>query len=129
MKTNFFIDCRWYTTPCKTVLNANEFVVEFLTGEHSIVAKVTDKCYFLSIDNITLSDIKCDFHFNRNYTRPKEFLSNLYETLVNFLNTSISDKKCPLCKNTDEVLDRILEIVTATEAKDTTEKRMDIKRG
>ena len=109
MNTNFFVNCRWYTTPCKTVLNADEFVVEFFTDKHSIVAKVSDKCYFLSIDNITLSDIKCDFFFSRNYTKPKEFLSNLYETFVSFLNTFISDEKCPLCKNTDEVLDRIVE--------------------
>ena len=115
MKTNFFIDCRWYTTPCKTVLNADRFIVEFLTSKHSITAKVSDKCYFLSIDNISLSDIKCDFNFSRNYSTPKEFLSNLYETFVSFLNTFISDEKCPLCKNTDEVLDRILEIVTATD--------------
>lgn len=115
MNTNFFVDCRWYTTPCKTVLNADEFVVEFLTSKHSIVAKVSDKCYFLSIDNITLSDIKCDFFFSRNYTKPKEFLSKLNESFISFLNTSISDKKFPLCKNTDEVLDRIIEIVTATD--------------
>ena len=115
MKTNFFINSRWYTTPCKTVLNADEFIVEFLTNKHSIAAKVSDKCYFLSIDNISLSDIKCDFHFKRNYTNPKVFLSNLYEIFVSFLNTFFSAKKCPLCKNEDEVLDRILEIVTATD--------------
>ena len=115
MNTNFFVDCRWYKTPCKTVLKADEFVVEFLTNKHSIVAKVSDKCYFLSIDNITLSGIKRDFYFDRNYHKPKEFLSNLYETFVNFLNAFISDEKCPLCKNTDEVLDRILEIITATD--------------
>ena len=127
MNTKFFIDCHWYTTPCKTVLNADEFIVEFLTGKHSIAAKVSDKCYFLSIDNISLSTIKCDFYFSRNYTKPKEFLSKLYETFVSFLNTSISAKKYPLCKNTDEVLDRILETVTATdtvsaEQSETTEK-------
>ena len=116
MNTNFFVNGRFYKTPCKTVLNADEFIVEFLTGKHSIVAKVSDKCYFLSIGNITLSDIKCDFQFSRNYTNPKEFLSNLYETFVSFLNTFISDENCPLCKNTNEVLDRILEIVTATDS-------------
>lgn len=116
MKTKFFIDCRWYTTPCKTVLNADEFIVEFLTSKHSIVAKVSDKCYFVSIDNISLSDIKCDFHFSRNYTKPKEFLSKLNDTFISFLNTSISKNKFPLCKNTDEVLDRIIEIVTATDS-------------
>lgn len=121
MNTNFFIDCRWYKTPCKTVLNADVFVVEFLTAKHSIVAKVSDKCYFLSIDNISLSDIKCDFHFSRNYTNPKEFLSNLYDTLDSFLNTSLPDKekllkeKRPVYKSSDKVLDRIIEIVTATD--------------
>ena len=135
MNTNFFIDCRRYTTPCKTVLNADTFVVEFLTGKHSIVAKVSNKCYFTSIDNISLSDIKCDFHFSRNYTKPKEFLSNLYDTFDSFLNTTISDnshlgEKRPVFKNTDEVLDRILEIVTATDSvssdtKDTIEKELE----
>lgn len=114
MNTKFFINGRCYKTPCKTVLNADTFRVEFFTGEHIVVAFVADKCYFESIDNIVLSGIKCDFYFGRNYHKPKEFLSKLYETFVSFLNTSISDKKCPLCKNTDEVLDRILENVTAT---------------
>ena len=115
MNTNFFIDGHWYKTPCKTVLNADTFRVKFFTEKHTIVANVSDKCYFARIDNIGLSDIKCDFHFSRNYSKPKEFLSKLYETFVSFLNTSISAKKCPLCKNTDEVLDRILEIVTSSD--------------
>ena len=115
MNTKFFINGHCYKTPCKTVLNADIFRVKFFTEKHTIEAKVSDKCYFASIDNITLSDIKCDFHFSRNYNKPKELLSNLYETFVSFLNTFISDKNCPLCKNTDEVLERILEIVTATD--------------
>ena len=115
MNTKFFIDGRCYKTPCKTVLNADAFTVIFFTGMHTIIANVSDKCYFVTIDNISLSDIKCDFHFSRNFTKPKEFLSKLYDTFVSFLNTSISDKKFPLCKNTDEVLDRILEIITATD--------------
>ena len=115
MNTKFFVNGRWYKSPCKTVLNADAFTVNFFTGKHTITANVSDKCYFASIDNISLSDIKCDFHFSRNYTKPKEFLSKLYETFVSFLNTFISDEKCPLCKNTDEALDRILEIVTATD--------------
>ena len=115
MNTKFFIDGRWYKTPCKTVLNADIFRVQFFTGVHIISAFVADKCYFESLDNIILSGIKCDFYFGRNYHSPKEFLSKLYETFVSFLNTSISDKKFSLCKNTDEVLDRILEIVTATD--------------
>ena len=115
MNVKFFVNGRWYKSPCKTVLNADTFTVNFFTGMHTIIANVSDKCYFASIDNISLSDIKCDFHFSRNYTKPKEFMSNLYETFVSFLNTFIYDKKCPLCKNTDEVLDRILEIVTASD--------------
>ena len=109
MNTKFFIDGRWFKTPCKTVLNADEFIVEFLTGEHSIVAKVSDKCYFLSIDNISLSDIKCDFQFSRNYTNPKEFLSNLYETFQNFLITSIPFSERHFPHSTDDVIRRILE--------------------
>ena len=115
MNTKFFIKGRCYKTPCKTVLNAETFTVMFNTCKHIIAANVSDKCYFTSIDNIGLSDIKCDFHFSRNYTKPKEFLSKLYETFVSFLNTSIYGKKFPLCKNSDEVLDRILEIITATD--------------
>ena len=109
MNTNFFIDSRWYYTPCKTVLNADEFIVVFLTSEHSIVAKVSDKCYFLSIDNISLSDIKCDFQFSRNYTNPKEFLSNLYETFQNFLITYIPFPERHFPHSTDDVIRRILE--------------------
>ena len=110
MNTNFFIDCRWYKTPCKTVLNADVFIVEFLTSNHSIVAKVSDKCYFLSIDNISLSDIKCDFHFSRNYNKPKEFLSNLNETFMSFLNTSIPFSERHFPHSTDDAIRRILEL-------------------
>lgn len=110
MNTNFFINCRWYKTPCKTVLNADEFIVEFLTGNYSIVAKVSDKCYFLSIDNTRLSDIKCDFHFSRNYTSPKEFLSNLYDTFNSFLNTVIPFTERHFSHSTDDVIRRILEL-------------------
>ena len=117
MKTNFFIDCRWYKTPCKTVLNADEFVVEFFTDKHSIAAKVSDKCYFLSIDNITLSDIKCDFFFSRHYTNPKEFLSKLYDTFNSFLNTSIpfTARHCP--HSTDDIIGIILGNLQMKEVK------------
>ena len=115
MNVKFFVNGRWYKTPCSTVLKADEFTVKIFTCNHTIAANVSDKCHFVSIDNINLSGVKCDFHFSRNYNNPAEFLSKLYETIVSFLNTSISDKKFPLCKNTDEVLDRILEIVTATD--------------
>ena len=125
MNTKFFVNGHWYKTPCKTVLNADTFRVKFFTEEHTIAANVSDKCYFASIDNTTLSDIKCDFYFSRNYTNPKEFLSKLYDTFNSFLNTSISVKKWSLCKNTDEVLERIVEIVTATQSEDTTEKELE----
>ena len=121
MKVNFFVNGRCYKSPCKTVLNAETFTVMFNTCRHIITANISNKCYFTSIDNISLSDIKCDFHFSRNFTKTKEFLSNLYDTLDSFLNTSLPDKekllkeKCPVYKSTDEVLDRILEIVTATD--------------
>ena len=135
MNTNFFVDCRWYTTPCKTVLNADEFVVEFLTDRYSIVAKVSDKCYFLSIDHIRLSDIKCDFYFSRNYTTPKEFLSNLYDTFKCFLNTSNPFTERHFPHSTDEIIRRILELqemkkessesYEPTETEDTTEKELE----
>ena len=119
MNTKFFINCRWYKTPCKTVLNADVFVVKFIAGKHSITAKVSDKCYFLSVDYDSLSDIKCDFHFSRNYTTTKEFLANLYETFEEFLTKTIPflDKllgvKRPLYKNNDVVLDILFEEVIA----------------
>ena len=128
MNTNFFINCRWFKTPCKTVLNADEFVVEFLTDKYSIVAKVSDKCYFLSIDNIKLSDIKCDFYFSRNYTSPKEFLTKLYDTFNSFLNTSIPFTERHFPHSTDEIIRRILELQemkkesSETETEDATEK-------
>ena len=129
MNTNFFVNCRWYTTPCKTVLNADEFLVEFFTDKHSIVAKVSDKCYFLSIDNIRLSDIKCDFHFSRNYTTPKEFLSKLYDTFNCFLNTSIPFTERHFPHSTDEIIRRILELQEmkkeSSESEDTTEKELE----
>ena len=121
MNTKFFINGRCYKTPCATVLNADEFTVMIFTCKHTITANVSDKCFFVSIDNISLSDIKCDFHFNRNYSKPKEFLTNLYNTFESFLNTSLPDNEKllaenrPVYKSEDEVLERILEIVTATD--------------
>ena len=110
MNTKFFIDGRWYKTPCKTVLNADTFRVKFFTEKHTIVANVSDKCYFGSIDNIVLSDIKCDFYFGRNYHKPKEFLSNLYDTFNSFLNTSIPFTERHFPHSTDDVIRRILEL-------------------
>ena len=109
MNTKFFINSRWYKTPCKTVLNADTFRVQFFTGAHIISAFVADKCYFDSIDNIVLSDIKCDFYFGRNYHKPKEFLSNLYETFQSFLITSIPFSERHFPHSTDDVIRRILE--------------------
>ena len=109
MNTNFFIGGRCYKTPCKTVLNADTFRVEFFTGKHIVSAFVADKCYFDSIDNIVLSDIKCDFYFGRNYHKPKEFLSNLYGTFISFLNTSIPFSERHFPHSTDDVIRRILE--------------------
>ena len=110
MNTKFFIEGRCYKTPCKTVLNANTFRVEFFTGKHIVMAFVADKCYFESIDNISLSDIKCDFHFSRNYTSPKEFLSKLYDTFNSFLNTSIPFTERHFPHSTDDIIRRILEL-------------------
>lgn len=119
MNTNFLVDGRWYKTPCKTVLNAEKFTVNFLCDKHYIKAFVSDKCYFDSIDNNILSDIKCDFYFGRNYNNPKEFLANLYETFEDFLTKTIPflDKllavKRPLYKNNNEILDILFEEVIA----------------
>ena len=110
MNTKFFINGRCYKTPCKTVLNADTFRVEFFTGVHIVKAFVADKCYFESIDNTKLSGIKCDFHFSRKYTTPKEFLSKLYDTFISFLNTSIPFSERHFPHSTDDVIRRILEI-------------------
>ena len=142
MNTKFFIAGRCYKTPCKTVLNADTFRVKFFTGKHIVLAFVADKCYFDSIDNIALSDIKCDFYFGRNYHKPKEFLSNLYDTFNSFLNTSIPFTERHFPHSTDDVLRRILELqemkkehfeivsepttkTDTTETKGTTEKELE----
>ena len=129
MNTKFLVNGRWYKTPCKTVLNADTFRVEFFTGKHIVSAFVADKCYFDSIDNIVLSDIKCDFYFGRNYTSPKEFLSNLYDTFKCFLNTSIPFSERHFPHSTDEIIRRILELQEmkkeSSEANDTTEKEIE----
>ena len=111
MNEKFLVKGRCYKTPCKTVLTADTFTVKLFTGKHTIVANVSDKCYFASIDNISLSDIKCDFHFSRNYTKPKEFLSNLYDTFDSFLNTSIPFTERHFFHSTDDVIRRILELI------------------
>ena len=110
MNTNFFVNGRCYKTPCTTVLTSDTVTVKFFTAKHTILANVSDKCYFLSIDNISLSDIKCDFHFSRNYTSPKEFLSKLYDTFNSFLNTSIPFTERHFPHSTDDVIRRILEL-------------------
>ena len=110
MNTKFFVNRRWYKSPCKAVLNADAFTVKFFTGKHTIIANVSDKCYFASIDNISLSDIKCDFYFSRNYTSPKEFLTNLYDTFKCFLNTSIPFSERHFPHSTDDVIRRIIEL-------------------
>lgn len=121
MNEKFFVNGRCYKTPCITVLTADEFTVKLFTCKHTITASITEKCYFVSIDNIGLSDIKCDFHFSRNYTKPKEFLSNLYDTLDSFISTTLPflenllGVKRPVHRNTDEILDILLENVIATE--------------
>ena len=134
MNIKFFVDGRWYKTPCKTVLNAEHFTVKFFTDNHTILAnvpkknyfdarenktltKVTNKMYFYSIDCRSIFPLKRDFHFRRDYTNPQKFLSILYDTLDTFLNTSLSDdekllgEKRPVYKNYDELIERILEIV------------------
>lgn len=110
MNENFFINGRCFKTPCRTVLNANEFTVKIFTCKHTITANISDKCYFVSIDNIDLSNIKCDFHFSRNYTKPKEFLSKLYDTFNCFLNTNIPFSERHFPHSTDEIIRRILEL-------------------
>ena len=140
MNIKFLVKGRWYKTPCPTVLQSEEFSVKFFTDKHFILAHTVNKIvpsreskmYFEKIDDMSLSSIKCDFHFNNRYNHPKEFLSNIYDTFDSFLNTSLLDdeklltEKRPVYKTTDEIFERILEIVTATdqetaEAEETTD--------
>ena len=110
METRFLVNGHWYKTPCKTVVNAEGFTVEFFTGKHTILAnvpnknyflerdnktltKVTNKIYFNSIDGISIFPLKQDFHFSRDYTNPQNFLPNLYEAFQSFLNTSIPPRR------------------------------------
>ena len=140
MNTKFLVGGRWYKTPCKTVLNAESFTVEFFTAQHTILAnvpkkkyflsrdnktltKLTNKIYFNSIDGISLFPLKRDFLFSGEYTNPQNFLTHLYKTLDSFLNTSIPFAERHFPHSTDDLIGRILEKLQMKE--DTTEKELE----
>lgn len=124
MNVMFLVNGRWFKTLCKTVLEADTFDVSISTEKHNILAHVSDKCYFTSIDNYcigydTIDTIKTDFFISRNFKNTKEFLSKLDDTLTTFLNTSIRDKD--FYGNLDECIEKCLQDIKKTHESDTTE--------
>lgn len=112
MNVMFLVKGRWFKTLCKTVLDADTFDVSISTEKHIILARVSDKCYFKSIDNYCLGNdtsdiIKTDFFISKNFKNTNEFLSELEDTLITFLKTSIIDKE--FCGNIDEYIEQCLE--------------------
>ena len=106
----FLVNGRWYKTPCKTVLKASSFTVAFFTGKHTILADVSDKCYFTSVDNNSLTGIKTDFYIGI-YNSPKELIKSLCDSFDSFLNTSIRPKeKRIVFTGVDRVIEAICEI-------------------
>lgn len=104
------VNGRWFKTPCKTVLNAESFTVKFFTGRHEVLATVSDKCYFSSIDNISLTGLKTDFYIG-DYNS-KDLITRLCDSFDSFINTSIppAEKRTGFL-SVDHVLDRITEII------------------
>lgn len=120
----FLVNGRWFKTLCKTVLEADTFDVSISTEKHNILAHVSDKCYFTSIDNYcigydTIDTIKTDFFISRNFKNTKEFLSKLNDTLTTFLYTSIRDKD--FYGNLDECIEKCLQDIKKAHEIDTTE--------
>ena len=110
MVIKFMVDGRWYNTPCKTVLNAESFTVKFFTQRHEVLATVSDKCYFSSIDNISLTGLKTDFYIGKYNS--KDLTIRLCESFESFYNNSIPfNEKTTGFLSVDHVLDRIIEIV------------------
>lgn len=128
MKVMFLVNGRWFKTLCKTVLEADTFDVSISNEKHNIHACISDKCYFLSIDNYcldydTIDTIKTDFCFKRNYKNIKEFTAKLEDCFSSFINNSITDRH--FHGNIDEciskILDEIKETKTETTETETTE--------
>lgn len=112
MKVMFLVNGRWFKTLCKTVLEAEAFDVSISTEKHNIHASISDKCYFLSIDNYclgydTIDTIKTDFYFKRNYKNIKEFTAKLEDCFSSFINNSITDRH--FHGNIDECINKILD--------------------
>lgn len=107
----FLVNGRWYKTPCKTVLKANSFTVKFFTDKHTILADVSDKCYFTSVDNCSLTGVKTDFYIGI-YNSSKELTTRLCDSFDSFLNTFIphKEKKKSFFIGVDGVIERICEI-------------------
>lgn len=110
MIIKFMVNGRWFKTPCKTVLNAESFTVKFFTGRHEVLATVSDKCYFSSIDNIPLNGLKTDFYIGEYNS--KDLITRLCGSFESFYNTSIPfNEKGTGFHSVDHILDRIIEIV------------------
>lgn len=126
MKVIFLVNGRWFKTLCKTVLEADTFDVSISTEKHNICVRISEKCYFTSIDNYclgydTIDTIKTDFFISRNFKNTKEFLSKLDDTLTTFLNTSISDKD--FYGNLDESIEKCLQDIKKTPERETEVKK------
>lgn len=128
MNVTFFVNGRFFKTLCKTVLNADCFSVSLSTEKHTIVANISDKCYFKSIDNKNLDSLKTDFCFKRNYKNIKEFTAKLEDCFSTFINTSITDKH--FHGNIDECISKILDEIkeTKTETTETEATETETKR-
>lgn len=110
MNVMFLVNGRWFKTLCKTVLEADTFDVSISSEKHNIHACISDKCYFLSIDNYSFENdetIKTDFYIKRDYKNIKEFTAKLEDCFSTFINISITDKH--FCGNIDECISKILD--------------------
>ena len=122
----FLVNGRWFKTLCKTVLSADTFDVSISTEKHNIHACISDKCYFLSIDNYSFENdetLKTDFYFKRDFKNIKEFITKLDDVLPTFIATSIADKD--FYGNIDECITKILDSIK--ESKRETEVRVKRK--
>lgn len=122
----FMVGGRCFKTPCKTVLQADSFTVKFFTGRHEVLATVSDKCYFSSIDNIPVTGIKTDFYIGEYNS--KDLIIKLCDSFDSFMNTSIPyNEKRTGFLSVDHMLDKILEIVEKiTNTEKSTEIALDM---
>lgn len=122
----FLVNGRWFKTLCKTVLSSDTFDVSISTEKHNIHACISDKCYFLSIDNYSFENdetLKTDFYFKRDFKNIKEFITKLDDVLSTFIATSIAEKH--FHGNIDECITKILNNIK--ESKRETEDRVKRK--